>query len=56
MDAAPLPDPDTLDREALTALILAHRDELAALEAELESHRQILSEQSRELRSSSEQI
>jgi transposase len=56
MDAAPLPDLDALDREALAALILAHRAELAALEAELDSHRQTLSEQSRELRSNSEQI
>jgi transposase len=56
MDAASLPDLDSLDREALLALVLAHQAELAALEAELESHRQILSEQSRELRSSSEQI
>src|SRR3984893_10432931 len=56
MDGAPLPDLDKLDQEALAALVLAHQAELAALEAELESHRQILSEQSRELRSSSEQI
>jgi transposase len=56
MDAAHLPDLDGLDREALTALVLAHRSELAALEAELESHRQTLSEQTQELHSSGEQI
>jgi transposase len=67
MDAAPLPDLDALDREALLALLLAHQeelrslaasheDELRSLQAELESHRQTLSEQDEELRSSSEQI
>ena len=67
MDAAPLPDLDALDREALLALLLAHQeelrsvaasheDELRSLQAELESHRQTLSQQDEELRSSSEQI
>ena len=56
MDAAQLPDLDSLDKEALKALVLAHQTELAALEVELESHRQTLSEQSQQLRSSSEQI
>jgi TolA-binding protein len=56
MDAAPLPDLDGLDREALKALVLAHQAELTALGAELESQRHILAEQRQELRSSSEQI
>ena len=56
MDSAPLPNLDGLDREALKALVLAHQEELAALEVELESQRNILSEQSQQLRSSSEQI
>ena len=56
MDFAPLPNLDGLDREALKALVLAHQAELAALEAELESQRDIPSEQSQELCSSSEQI
>jgi transposase len=51
-----LPDLDRLDKEALKALVLAHRTEMASLEAELESQRQILSEQGRELLSRSEQI
>ena len=62
MDCASLPDLDTLDREALVALILAHREkltslvaardeELRRLEAELEAHRQTLSEQADELHS-----
>jgi len=67
MDSAQLPDLDGLDREALKALLVAHQEqllslaashenELRSLEAELESQRHILSEQSQELRSSSEQI
>jgi transposase len=67
MDSAQLPDLDGLDREALKALLVAHQEqllslaashenELRSLEAELESQRNILSEQSQELRSSSEQI
>ncbi len=67
MDAAQLPDLDTLDREALKALIRFHQEELSSLlaardgefrrlEAELDSQRKILSEQSQELRSGSEQI
>ena len=62
-----MPDLDGLDREALKALLIqhqeqlislaaSHKDELRLLEAELESQRNILSEQSQELRSSSEQI
>ena len=67
MDSAQLPDLEGLDREALKALLVqhqeqlislaaSHKDELRLLEAELESQRNILSEQSQELRSSSEQI
>jgi transposase len=70
MDRAPLPDLDSLDREALRALLLAQKLEeqqlkalLAAqeqqqrdLEAELDSHRQMLAEQAEELRSRSERI
>src|SRR5271168_5297236 len=67
MDAAPLPDLDTLDREALLALLVAHQeelrslaasheDELRSLQSELDSHRQTLSQQDDALRSSSEQI
>jgi transposase len=63
MDSAPSPDLDSLDREALLALIVrhqeelrSHEDELRSLQAELESHRQTLSQQDEQLRSSSEQI
>jgi capsule polysaccharide export protein KpsE/RkpR len=67
MDSAPLKDLDSLDMEALKALVLAHQAELASLiaardqelrrlEAELESHRQTLCEQADELRSRSERI
>jgi len=67
MDSAPLPDLDALDREALLTLLQAHQeqlrslaaaheDELRSLETELESHRQTLSQQDVQLRSSSEQI
>lgn len=63
MDRAPLPDLNSLDREALVALIRAHQEKLAAreeevqrLEAELESHRSELSQQADELRSRSERI
>jgi transposase len=67
MDRAPQPDLDSLDRDALVALIRGHQEELASLiadrdeelrrlEAELESHRQTLSEKVDELRSSSERI
>jgi hypothetical protein len=67
MDRAPLPDLNLLDRDALLALfhaqqeklesLIADRDEeLRRLEAELESHRQTLSEQADELRSRSERI
>lgn len=45
MDRAPLPNLNSLDRDALVALIRAHQEKLAAregevhrLEAELESH------------------
>ena len=62
MDRASLPDLDTLDREALIALVLANQErlkslaaardeELRRLEAELEIHRQTLSGQADELRS-----
>ena len=70
MDRAPLPDLNSLDREALLALFRAQREqqekldemlaardqEIRRLEAELESHRQTLSEQGDELRSRSERI
>jgi len=67
MDRAPQPDLDSLDRDSLVALIRGHQEELASLiadrdeelrrlEAELESHRQTLSEKVDELRSSSERI
>ena len=67
MDRAPLPDLSLLDRDALLALfhaqqekletLIADRDEeLRRLEAELEAHRQTLSEQADELRSRSERI
>jgi transposase len=67
MDRAPLPDLDSLDREALLALLHAHQeelrslaasheDELRSLQTELESHRQTLFQQDEELRSNSEQI
>jgi|SRR5664279_5465772 len=67
MDAVQFPDLDGLDREALKALLFAHREELRSLSAshedelrslhtELESHRQTLSQQDEQLRSSSEQI
>jgi transposase len=70
MDRAPLPDLNLLDRDALLALyqaqqeqqkkldaMLADRDEeLHRLEAELQFHRQTLSQQADELRSRSERI
>jgi transposase len=67
MDAAQLPDLDSLDREALLALLVAHQeelrslaasheDQLRSLQAELEFHRQTLSQQDEQLRSRSEQI
>jgi Skp family chaperone for outer membrane proteins len=70
MDRASLPDLNSLDHEALLALyqaqqeqqkkldaILATREEeLRNLEAELQPHRQTLSEQADELRSGSERI
>lgn len=63
MSGAPLPDLNSLDRDALLALIRAHQEKLDAreqelhrLEAELESHRTELSQQADELRSRSERI
>ena len=67
MDRAPLPDLDSLDRDALLALFIAQQEKLDSLiadrdaevrrlEAELDSHRQTLSEQADELRSRSERI
>jgi transposase len=56
MSPEPLPDLDSLDADALRALLLAHRDELASLRSEVELHRQTLAEQSRELELRSEQI
>jgi transposase len=67
MDRAPLPDMDSLDRDALVALVLSRQEELSflgaagdeeirRLEAELESHRQIVFQQGEELRSRSERI
>jgi transposase len=67
MDRAPLPDLDSLDRDALVALVRAHQAELASLiadrdeelqrlEAELESQRQTVSQQADELRTRSQRI
>ena len=64
MDCASLPDLDSLDVEALKALAIQHRleiaaqrAELAARDAEIEQQRQTLSDEIEELRrSSSEQI
>jgi transposase len=63
MDRAPLPDLNTLDRDALVALIRAHQEELTAqqnelrsLQVELESQRQTVSQQADELRTRSERI
>ena len=67
MDGLSLPDLDKLDRETLVALIRAQQErldsllvardeELRRLEAELESHRETLSQQDDELRSRSERI
>ncbi len=67
MDRASHPDLDSLDRDALVTLFLTQQEridcliairdeELRRLEAELESHRQTLSEQADELRSRSERI
>jgi transposase len=67
MDCAPLPDLDRLDRDALVTIFLAQQQKLTALiaaqdqervrlEAELESQRQALSQQSEELHSRSERI
>jgi transposase len=63
MDRAPLPDLNSLGREALLALIRAQEEEFAAqdaeiqrLEAELDADRQTLSEQADELHSRSERI
>jgi transposase len=67
MDAAQLPDLDSLDREGLLALLVAHQeelrslaasheDQLRSLQAELESHRHTLSQQDEQLRSRGEQI
>lgn len=67
MDRATYPDLNSLDRDALLALfieqqeqldsLIADRDaEVRRLEAELDSHRQTLSEQADELRSRSERI
>ena len=60
MDHAPLPDLDALDREALLDLIRTHEQQFASLiaaqdeeirrlEAELDAHRQRMSEQAEEL-------
>src|SRR5579863_3538952 len=67
MERAALPDLNMLDREALLALVraqqeqqeemlAAHDEQIRRLEAELDSHRQTLSEQADELRSRSERI
>jgi transposase len=67
MDGAPGKDLDSLDREALLALMRTQQEQLASmiaaqdeeirrLEAELDSHRQTVSEQADELRSSSARI
>ncbi len=63
MEFAPLPDLDSLDRDALLALVLSNQEkitardeELRSLLAELDTHRDRLSEQADELRSRSEYI
>ncbi len=67
MDGASASDLDSMDRDALvaiymaqqqklTSLISAQDEELRRLEAELESHRQTLSQQSDELHARSERI
>jgi septal ring factor EnvC (AmiA/AmiB activator) len=67
MDRAPVSDLCSLDRDALLALFIAQQEKLDSLiadrdaevrrlEAELDSHRQTLSEQADELRSRSERI
>jgi transposase len=70
MDGASLPDLNSLDRDALLALfreqqrreeeldqmLAAREQELRRLQAEVETHRQTLSEQADELRSRSERI
>ena len=67
MSREPLPDLDSLDRDALAALILAQQEQLTAaraaqeeelrsLRAELDSHLETLALQSRELEARSEQI
>ena len=67
MDSLSQPDLDNLDRDALLSLVRGHQEELASLivardeeirrlEAELDSHRQTLSQQADELRSRSERI
>jgi transposase len=67
MDRAPQPDLNLLDHDALVALVHAHQEELASLaadrdeqirhlEAEVDSHRQTLSQQADELSSRSERI
>jgi transposase len=56
MDRALLQDLDSLDRDRLLALIATRDEELRSLEAELDSHRQALSQQADELRSRSEHI
>jgi transposase len=67
MDLAPHSDLNLLDHDALVALVHAHQEELASLaadrdeqirrlEAEVDSHRQTLSQQADELSSRSERI
>lgn len=67
MDHAPLPDLDALDRDALLDLIRTHEQQFASLiaaqdeeirrlEAELDAHRQRMSEQAEELDSRRERI
>jgi transposase len=67
MDCASVSDLDSMDRDALvaiyiaqqqklTSLISARDEELIRLEAELESHRQALSQQSDELHARSQRI
>jgi len=56
MDLGALSELDWLDKEALKALVIAHRTERMFLEAELENQRKQLVEQGLQLRSRSEQI
>jgi len=63
MDRSLPPDLDKLDREALVAMLVVHQEgarakeeQLRSLQAEVDTHRQKVSEQAQELRSRAERI